>query len=152
MRSSALAVMALAAQVACAGRQTIPPLAFVSMTSRDTAALGARVSQVVSGGSWTAGTSTGHYRIIVSGDGDVDNHYTIVVQWMERSGPAHDLALVYGVDLKSLGTRWYSMLDPELRWSRGRWVLTLDASDAPLMPAMHRATFELGGPGYIRER
>jgi hypothetical protein len=144
--------MALAAQVACAGRPTITPLAFVSGSSRDTAALGARVSQVVSGGSWTAGPSSGHYRIVVSSDGAVDNHYTIVVQWMERSASARDLALVFSVDLKSLGTRWYSMLDPDLRWSRGRWILTLDASDAPLMPAMHRATFELGGPGYIRER
>jgi hypothetical protein len=112
----------------------------------------ARVVQVVSGGTWTDGARTGHYRVVVRSDGTDVVHYSTVVQWMERQGTKQDLELVKTVELSSIAKRWFSMLDPDLRLSRGRWILAIDASDGPLRPAKHRPQFILGPPGSVTIR
>ena len=145
--------LALVVNVACAHVPTISPIAFAAAIRQDSlASVDTRIFQVVSGGSWSDATGNGHYRVVVSSDGASGVHYTTILQWMGRRGLAQDVELLRSVDLKTVGTRWYSMLDPELKWSRGRWILYLDASEAPLLPATHRPSFQLGAPGDIRER
>jgi hypothetical protein len=112
----------------------------------------ARVVQVISGGTWTDGDRTGQFRIVVRSDGTDQVHYTTVVQWMLRRGLRQDLELVRSVDLSTVTPRWYSILGPELRYSRGRWILAVHAADAPLREAKHRPQYLLGAPGIITPR
>ena len=129
------------------------PLARAQTTRTDSVwLLDSRVVQVVSGGSWSKGDSSGQYRVIVRAEGVDTVHYAAVVQWMVRRGLSQDLQLVHTVNIGAVGKHWYSTLDPELRPWRGRWLLTLDAADAPLRAANHRAHFVLGPPGEIRVR
>jgi hypothetical protein len=107
---------------------------------------------VVSGGSWTKGDSSGQYRIIVRSDGVDTVHYTTVVQWMVRSGLGQELQMVHSVDMHSVATSYFSILDPELKLRSGRWLLVVDAADAPLRTAIHRPVFVLGPPGQIHAR
>ncbi|HEX7954485.1 MAG TPA: hypothetical protein VF523_15590 [Burkholderiales bacterium] len=115
-------------------------------------ALDSRVVQVVSGGSWTKGDSSGQYRIIVRSDGIDTVHYTTVVQWMVRRGLGQELTLVHSVDVRTVAKRWFYMLDPELRLRGDRWLLIVNAAEAPLRTASHRPQFVLGPPGQIRPR
>ena len=114
--------------------------------------LDTRVVQVVSGGAWTKGDSSGQYRIIVRSDGIDTVHYTTVVQWMVRRGLGQELTLVHSVDIRTVAKRWFSVLDPELRLRGDRWLLIVDAAEAPLRTATHRPQFVLGPPGQIRPR
>jgi hypothetical protein len=153
-RSSRLAVPLLALPIVLgAARAPVaraqPPL---PLRADSVWLLDSRVVQVISGGTWAEGDRSGHYRILVRSDGKDEVHYTTVVQWLLRRGLSQDLELVQSLDVSTVATRWYSMLDPELRFSRGRWILVLDASAGPRKPATHRAQFVLGPPGRITIR
>jgi hypothetical protein len=115
-------------------------------------ALDSRVVQVVSGGVWSSGADSGHYRVIVMSDGVEQVRHSAVVQWLVRRGTSQEVALFRTVNLVEVSPRWFSFLDPEIRLSRGRWILTLVAADRPLRAATHRPQFILGPPGRVTER
>ena len=111
-----------------------------------------RVVQVVTGGSWVDGTRRGHFRVVVIRDGVDVAHHTTYLQWLERQGLTERVELLESVDLHTLAARWYAILAPEIKLSRGMWLLNVDVQEGPLQPSRRRITFLLGPPGHVRVR